>query len=1121
MPNTATLEIILQSKDLASKNLKGVKGNLAAVGKVAAGLAGAAVAGTAALAAGIGKLAVDARAIPGIQGAFEGLTQTFEGGSKAMLAALQQASSGMVTNVDLMKQYNLAAQLVGENFAQELPEAMQYLSKVAAATGEDMGFMMDSLIRGVGRMSPMILDNLGIQVSLAEATERAAEMFGKEASELSKSEQQAGMMNVVMEKLRTNTADMPEVVGSAAQQWQSLGVTFNNLKDRIGTAFLPVLQELMETIGPMLADAIEAAMPYIQDFASLLSDKLPGALESLITNVQTFINVLKRWEPVIVAVVAALGTFIIITTVVGWISGLVTAITGAIATISAASSVLAGIVAVLGGPVTVAIIAITAVVAAFALAWKTNFLGIRDVTKSVLDWIREAIQNVTEFMQLTWAEKLEAIKEIAVQIWGNIKSAISTKLQEIRTVISTWLANIRTVVSNYASSLLQAGKDLIQGLLNGIKAKWQDVKGFISNLASQLPEWFKNLWGIGSPSKVMMEIGRDLLAGLIVGLDEKIPDVLGKIEEVVEAVTDAFSALLELAQTISGAGELTTTELSKFKIMAWATWWITFIDDLVWVLGWIANEAMKQIEDYAVDAINAISDATDAVGDLTESLFGFSEILGAMDKWQTTELSKSQIQSWATWWITFVDDLVWVLGWIASQAMTQITDKGVEAMQKIAEATNTLGDLLNSLSAFSDALAVLSTDIPDVPGLWKIIAWVKQVADEVWKLLAAILLVEFPKMEEDMRKIIEQMTASMSTLADLAGAIDKFIGAIGKLGAEIPETPGLWELIAWMKDVKEQFTKVLVAIMVTVFPKIEEDTRKIIEEISGAISAVSDLLSSLVDFVDVLREIKTLVVVDITKEEAKRILSELIDWVEYLHTELGRLAEEALENFKQSASDAIEQLSDVIEQLGNISGKLVEIKDFLVDLEEFPTINIAQLEMNLERIRDGIDLIIEHFQDLDSGGAVEGTASAIQAVKDAISELVEEIERFGELTVQPLIDSLDELQRVAVNVINAISDAWKSALGGMVGAIDDAIEAVHDIIDALESIPTDITTTVHVEVDDPSGLLGTDDGGLSVAGAGGGGSLTVTVPVNIDGREVGRATARITADELRLQGLVP
>lgn len=210
--------------------------------KVIGGIAiGAAVVkGVHELAGAIEDCVTAAIPLEGIQQSFDGLTASFEGGSKKMLKSLQESSYGMIKQSDLMKSFNTAASLVSVDFAQQLPDAMKYLSKVSAATGQDMNFMMDSLVKGVGRMSPMILDNLGIQVDLASATKRAAEMYGVEESALSKTQQQAGMMAIVLEKLETNTAAMPEVAGTAAQSFAALKVNISNLKEEIGMKLLPV-----------------------------------------------------------------------------------------------------------------------------------------------------------------------------------------------------------------------------------------------------------------------------------------------------------------------------------------------------------------------------------------------------------------------------------------------------------------------------------------------------------------------------------------------------------------------------------------------------------------------------------------------------------------------------------------------------------------------------------------------------------------------------------------------------------------------------------------------------------------------------------------------------------------
>ncbi|HUV93942.1 MAG TPA: hypothetical protein VMX14_03825 [Anaerolineae bacterium] len=252
--------------DLLKKGLKDSEGEtrgwVSRVGGLAAKgvkvLGAAAVAGIVAIGAAAVKAAFDAMPLEGIRDAFNGITAD----AGETMQALREGSLGMVKDAELMASYNTAAQLVSKTFADQLPEAMQYLSKVSAATGQDMGYMIDSLVKGVGRMSPMILDNLGIQVSLSEAVAKAAEMFGVEEAALTKAQQQAGMMAVVMEKLAENTALMPEVTGSAAQQWAAFQTMMANAKDEIGLALLPILQTLIGAVG----DLAKEWLPKLVDF---------------------------------------------------------------------------------------------------------------------------------------------------------------------------------------------------------------------------------------------------------------------------------------------------------------------------------------------------------------------------------------------------------------------------------------------------------------------------------------------------------------------------------------------------------------------------------------------------------------------------------------------------------------------------------------------------------------------------------------------------------------------------------------------------------------------------------------------------------------------------------------
>lgn len=245
----------------------------------AAAMVGTAI-GAAKIAGALSSITQEAAKLDQVRSAFAGIT----GGSDEVLDALQRSSSGMVRDADLMKSYNLAAQLVSKTFADQLPQAMGYLQKVAASTGQSMDYMMESLVRGVGRLSPMILDNLSIQVDLTTANQNYAESVGKTAESLTKAEKQTAVMNMVMQKLAENTAAMPAVAGTAQAQFAAFQTTLVNLRDELGGKLVPVLTAVTNTLGQAVTtDAMKTAMDAVgvaaQGLAGTVGELAPAFLD--------------------------------------------------------------------------------------------------------------------------------------------------------------------------------------------------------------------------------------------------------------------------------------------------------------------------------------------------------------------------------------------------------------------------------------------------------------------------------------------------------------------------------------------------------------------------------------------------------------------------------------------------------------------------------------------------------------------------------------------------------------------------------------------------------------------------------------------------------------------------
>ena len=68
--------------------------------------------------------------------------------------------------------------------------------------------------------------------------------------------------------------------------------------------------------------------------------------------------------------------------------------------------------------------------------------------------------------------------------------------------------------------LRDTGRNLIQGLINGIGDMFGWVRDKICSLGSNVLSWAKGVLGIGSPSRIFKQYGQWLDEGLAIGIDD-------------------------------------------------------------------------------------------------------------------------------------------------------------------------------------------------------------------------------------------------------------------------------------------------------------------------------------------------------------------------------------------------------------------------------------------------------------------------------------------------------------------------------------------------------------------------------------------------------------------------
>lgn len=86
--------------------------------------------------------------------------------------------------------------------------------------------------------------------------------------------------------------------------------------------------------------------------------------------------------------------------------------------------------------------------------------------------------------------------------------------------------------------MVQVGRDLMQGLINGVKAMAGKLVSSVQGVVGDAIKAAKNLLGISSPSKVFAKIGEDTGEGLIKGLESKRTKIKDKIASLVQAASD-------------------------------------------------------------------------------------------------------------------------------------------------------------------------------------------------------------------------------------------------------------------------------------------------------------------------------------------------------------------------------------------------------------------------------------------------------------------------------------------------------------------------------------------------------------------------------------------------------
>lgn len=253
-----------------ANSLKGAFGGLSNVlgGLGLGGLTGVlSGAGFAVAATQIGKTAVElgnlgAQALVTEQ-SFQAVLKSV-GANVSLLGDLQEAAGGTISDMRLMQLTNTALAGASDNVATAFAEAIPKLIEGARAANQlnpalgDTEFLFQSLVTGIKRGSPMLIDNTGITLDLTSANQKYAESIGKTTDQLTEEEKQLALINATMEGADRLVQQAGGNLNNMTTGAQQLTTAWANLRAEIGKGLAPAVSGAQAALANMLTGITDA-----------------------------------------------------------------------------------------------------------------------------------------------------------------------------------------------------------------------------------------------------------------------------------------------------------------------------------------------------------------------------------------------------------------------------------------------------------------------------------------------------------------------------------------------------------------------------------------------------------------------------------------------------------------------------------------------------------------------------------------------------------------------------------------------------------------------------------------------------------------------------------------------
>lgn len=205
---------------------------------------------------------------------------------------------------------------------------------------------------------------------------------------------------------------------------------------------------------------------------------------------------------------------------------------------------------------------VTAMVSA-VLEWvadlATRFVeGVKDlVNRAIVEWVLLTVrvrQAIGEMVENAVAAAL-GLRDRFIEAVVAVKDGAIEKFNELVAWVRDLPRRIIEALGNVGKMLFQVGKDILQGLVDGLKSMAMAPVDAVRDVGGRMVDGARRLFRTGSPSRVFADIGEDVVGGLALGVHANMDSAIAEVERFANGVVDAGRVTAPMPESGFGTGD--------------------------------------------------------------------------------------------------------------------------------------------------------------------------------------------------------------------------------------------------------------------------------------------------------------------------------------------------------------------------------------------------------------------------------------------------------------------------------------------------------------------------------------------------------------------------------------